>query len=132
MRLSDAIMMGRVYIEKPNATDYCGCAIGMGLASLIGEQLQTNSYDALNRAYKAWPFLGDEINPPHEFLKQSRKSVEGIISMWFCFVQSQLQEVPEQYRSLESLCDWVRSIESAEDDIVIIESTEEVEYASVT
>lgn len=114
-KLSDAIMLGSMVIERRTPASFCGCAIGMGVASLTGrqeEQTWNNSTSVCLKARQYWPMLAEEIHPPdiltslHFGLTKSRRyPVEWIISYLFCLVCDNMM-------SLESLVDMVRDIES--------------------
>lgn len=115
MELSNAILLGDVLIERRDAGSYCGCAIGMAVASLNGEKVK-GEYNALDMAHKEWPFLEAKIYPPAHLFNRNvgflwglqpelKAPVEKIISCAF-------GAVVENQMSLESLVDMVREIES--------------------
>lgn len=106
MKLSDAIMTGSVLIKVWTMDSWCGCAIGMAAASLVGEQV--TAQDAIDMAQQEWPFLEESIYPPPcmpQLSQISKFPVETIIT--FAFV-----DVCDGMMSLESLVDMVRDIES--------------------
>jgi len=114
MRLSDAIAMGRVFIEKPEAMDYCRCAIGMAMASLEGSQLPSHR-QALKEAFEAWPFMVKFVPVPEKLVRVSggwRNRKPQAIEYW---ISTLFFRVQEGKLTLEELCDWVRSVEPSEE-----------------
>ena len=120
MRLSDAIALGRVLVEKPNHFNYCGCALGMGLSSTGNEPCLADVETDHGRSQasklwfdaqlKEWPWLGDFMLPPENLGYGWPMKVYAIIS--YLFTNSQHGE-----GTLDQLIDWVRSVEPAEPDI---------------
>jgi hypothetical protein len=96
MRLSEAIALGRVLIDKPQHNTFCKCAIGMGLAA-IGHEFHIRGEEGIGSAYFAaldeWPWLFGDC--------------EMEISRRFVLVM-------KGDLTLEELIDFVRSVEPPE------------------
>jgi hypothetical protein len=124
MKLSDAIMLGRILIEYPDTGSYCGCAIGMGLAALgykydtktllsRGANLnEVRSIIALQDAVHEWPWLnrlcrGEE---PSWYTGHYGRHIYDVISEGFLRLKTR------QLISLETLVDWIRSVEPEESE----------------
>jgi hypothetical protein len=125
MRLSDAIALGRVLIEKPDGSSYCSCALGMANAAIEGKELE-GAADSFYSAYARWPFISKRV--AHiEYSSKSERSIEQIISKWF--IDTRLSGTG---KTLDGLIDWVRSVEPFEEISVDMTTQEEVEFSSIT
>jgi hypothetical protein len=111
MLLSDAIALGQYLIEEPDASTFCRCAIGMGLAA-IGQQFHVGSADmytghALARAEREWPWLKTQL----VWSRWVGKEVPAEVAISHAFYAV---ECGCGYYTLDELIEWVRSIEPPE------------------
>ena len=120
MLLSDAIALGRVLIEEPSGTSYCRCALAMGLAS-NGKRFD-NDYLAKMAAFQEWPFIANRVDPPAQiavFWVLDFWTIDVCISRMFSMACNNCEGV-----TLESIIDWVRSVEPQEEPAKIAQETD--------
>lgn len=120
MRLSTAIILGRYVIEEIDAMNFCGCAIGMGLAALGHKYPTKSTMAAREDAIIEWPWL-EKVAPivpnwfsgrmhnmySHEYGIPTEAAI-NIISEGFAHVHFY------HTLSLEALADYIASIEPPE------------------
>lgn len=131
MLLSNAIATGRVLPFKVNPNNFCGCAIGMGLAALKGEQLvephlliNIGNLGALSLAYKEWPWLRDRIEMKDipkiawgarvAATNESYSLIYGDSDTYIHVISAIFYNVVAGKATLDQLIDWVRLVEKPE------------------
>lgn len=136
MQFSDAIATGRVLMDVWDSDTYCGCAIAAGIKGAGVEPCRIDADFAssqwLNSALKVWPWLRNMVDVPDwvvrrysTYLSRPKQiAAYNVVSdMFGMFVHKEM--------TLESLIDWVRSVEPEENSVDMV-PVEEVEYASMT
>jgi hypothetical protein len=117
MRLSEAMVLGSTLIQFDPGVFYIpscgrGCLIGFGEAAVYkGKELD------LQRKFYLWPWLA---NP-----------VPGSSDNYCSAIGEMARAIRRGEKTFEEVVDWVRSVEPAEEEMVV-EQIEEPEYASVT
>ena len=110
MRLSEAIALGRVTIEKPEAGNFSTCAMGMA-ANAVG---MVHDYKAV---LQRWPWLWrDTLCPVNWCCEEPTSAIHSLTHQFDYFVML------TKSMTLDQLIDWVRSVEPSE-----VEATNQVD-----
>lgn len=105
---------------------FCGCAIGMGITSILGEQMNDSSA-AYKFAIKLWPWLDTILEGD---IPEIAKGAHFDGCSWPVFdlgeryddvISAIFFNVCEGKFTLDQLIDWVRSVEPAEPEPAIAE-----------
>ena len=114
--LSVAILLGRHTIEHPNACDIEACAIPMALNAVGISSAGEDVFDRLITPYHTltdyWPWLcGKQIECPWCHTDIGGGAIMGAAVVFHPFDH----HVSNGEITLEQMCDWIRSIEPAEE-----------------
>ena len=126
--LSDAIALGRVFINKPEPGHYRCCAIGMAVAALKGAQCWSS--EAYGLAYKTWPWIAEHTQVPKIAIRHHKYFPHVTYDRVETIISSIFYDVCAGRVTLEQLIDWIRSVEPVETEVKECEVSSE--YVSVS
>jgi hypothetical protein len=107
MRLSDAIMLGRVTVDSPKSGDINNCALGMA-ANACGIKRQYCNIK------KLWPWLKTDMDFPCNCFPNSYINIDSQAAWTKVAHIFDHHVMCLEDWTLEQLVDWVRSVEPGE------------------